>query len=445
MNGTSDYVMAFDLGSSRIVGGLGKKTENGQLRILAMEQRPVDSEIRHGIVHNIEEVAATIKELKEILSQSHTPPMVVNHVYTGINGYTIRTKDVRIDSLLGGTEIFTEKELDELNDQIPEFLPEGFFPVNVYQQEFLVDGKVDRNPVGSMPKRVEANFKVVGGVEDVISKTEAAFKNIKLSSCTLLGPVASAEAVLTAEEKTKGVVCVDFGAETTSVCIYKGELVRYVSVLPFGGRSITLDLLQLNMDEEDAEQIKLIQGTALHHTEMEVKEEEEALSREFKEINDIIVARVEEIIENIWAQISRSGIESVRLLSGIVMTGGASRLPGLDTLLARKTGMNVRIGIPTMNLEPESASIYGKLELSRCVGLLLQGEDGCFPLEATPRVEVKPLTGTDQTLEGFPVETPKPVPPKKEKKVKEPKPKKEKGKKIQDFLSGITDFLNNDN
>jgi len=452
MNGTADYVMAMDLGSSRIVAGLGKRNEDGQLRILALKQMPSDSEIRRGIVHNIEDVAGTVRKLKEDLSNSQTPPLVVNHVYVGINGYTLRTRDVHAFSLLAGTELFTEKELDELTDQIPENLPDDFCPITFFTQEFLVDGKVDRNPIGTTPKRVDANFKVVGGNEDVSRKTETAFESIKLSASLELGPIASAESILMAEEKSKGVVCIDFGAETTSVCVYKGDLVRYVSVLPFGGRNLTLDLLQLNLDEEDAEKLKLLKGTALHYSDFDVLEGEEPIAKEDQEINEIIVARIEEIVENIWAQINRSGIESSKLLSGIVITGGASELPELEKLLAKKTGMLVRKGDPSLYLDATSAAMYGKPEFARCIGLILQGKDGCFSVATEKETIVEPIkapTPKEQTLLGFPEEAPKPImipkKPVKEKPIKEVKPKKPKGDKLKGWMSGITDFLNNDN
>jgi len=452
MKGTADYVMAIDLGSSRIVAGLGKKEENGELRIIALKQMPSDSEIRRGVVHNIEDVAGTVRKLKEDLSNSQTPPLVVNHVYVGINGYTLRTKDVNVFSQFAGTELFTENDLDELNDQIPENLPDDFYPISVFQQEFLVDGKLDRSPIGTTPKRVDAHFKVVGGIEDLARKTETAFESIKLSANLELGPIASAEAVLMPEEKAKGVVCVDFGAETTSVCIYKGDLVRYVSVLPFGGRNLTLDLLQLNLDEEDAESLKLLKGTALHFSEFEGVEGEEPFSKEDQEINEIMVSRIEEIVENIWAQINRSGIEPNKLLSGIVITGGASKLPDLEKLLARKTGMLVRKGDPSLYLDTTSAAMFGKPEYARCIGLILQGKDGCFAIvEKEPVIEVvKPSVVQEQTLfeEVKPIMQPKQV---KEKHVKPPKlpkppkPSKDKTGGIKTFLGSITEFLNNDN
>ncbi len=455
MNGTADYVMAIDLGSSRIVAGLGKRDEEGALRIIAIKQMPSDSEIRRGIVHNIEDVAGTVRKLKEDLSNSQTPPLVVNHVYVGINGYTLRTKDVHVFSQFAGTELFTEKELDELTDQIPENLPDDFFQMDVFQQEFLVDGKLDRSPIGTTPKRVDAHFKVVGGIEDVSRKTETAFESIKLTANLTLGPIASAESVLMNEEKSKGVVCIDFGAETTSICIYKNDLVRYVSVLPFGGRNLTLDLLQLNLDEEDAESLKLLKGTALHYTDFESQEGEEPFTKEDQEVNEILVARIEEIVENIWAQINRSGIETNKLLSGIVITGGASRLPDLEKLLARKTGLTVRKGDPSMYLDSNSAAVFGKPEYARCIGLILQGKDGCFAIvEKEPVVEVvKTQVLQEQTFDGFDLEPAKPImQPKKfvkEKHVKPPKPpkppKEPKTGGLKSIFGNITDFLNNDN
>jgi len=455
MNGTADYVMAIDLGSSRIVAGLGKRDESGAIRIIALKQMPSDSEIRRGIVHNIEDVAGTVRKLKEDLSNSQTPPLVVNHVYVGINGYTLRTKDVHVFSQFAGTELFTEQELDELTDQIPENLPDDFYPTNVFQQEFLVDGKIDRSPIGTTPKRVDAHFKVVGGNEDVARKTETAFESIKLSANLELGPIASAEAVLMPEEKSKGVVCVDFGAETTSICIYKGDLVRYVSVLPFGGRNLTLDLLQLNLDEEDAESLKLLKGTAQHHTEFEGVEGEELFTKEDQEINEIMVARIEEIVENIWAQINRSGIEPNKLLSGIVITGGASKLPDLENLIARKTGMLVRKGDASIYLDTTTAAVFGKPENARCIGLLLLGKDGCFAVvEKEPVIEVvKTPVVKEQILDGFeeeapkkPIMQPKPVKEKHVKPAKAPKPPKEpKTGGFKNILGSITEFLNNDN
>lgn len=456
MNASSEYIMAFDLGSSRIVGALGRKSESGQLSILSIETRKVNADIRHGVVHNVEEVAMKIRDIKECLCKSQTPELAVNHVYASINGYTLRTKDLPLNSNFDGQLIFSEKELDELTEQIPSSIPEGFSLINYYQQEFLIDGKLDKNPVGSMPKMVKANYKLVGAREDVVNKTETVFKNIKLTCCTSLGPVASAEAVLTQEEKSKGVVCLDFGAETTSICVYKNDLIRYVSVLPFGGRNLTTDLLQLNMDEDDAEQIKILHGNALHYTELEDESADDAMSKDLKEVNDIFVARIEEIVENIWAQINRSGFEPGKLLSGIVMTGGASKLANLEKLLTTKTGMAVRQALPVVQLDESSAINYGKIDLSRIIGILLQGNDGCFHKQEVIKEEPKVVTGVEQIIDGFNEpqhedqalqEARKTIETKqKSDKTKKstPKPAEKKNSKIKDLFTGLVTYLNED-
>jgi cell division protein FtsA len=438
MNGVSDYVVAIDLGSSSIVGGLGKKEEDGRIRILAMDQIAVNSEIRRGIVHNIEDVSGTVKDLITILSRSQEKPIGINHVYVGMNGYTTRTVDIHVSSYPTGDELFKENDLYELQDQVRDQVPDGLDVLDIFTQEFLVDGKTDLSPVGSMPKRVDAHYKVVGGKEELSKIIETTFSRIKLNYRTVLGPVASAQAVLRPDEKNKGVVCIDFGAETTSLCIYKNNLVRYVSILPFGGRSITHDLIQLNVDEDEAEDLKLSKGSAIHYTELRKEEGEEAWTKDDMDINEIVVARIEEIVENIWAQISRSGIEPQKLICGLVITGGASELNGLEVLLAKKTGMNVRKGDSGLHLLPECALPYGNPENAQCIGLLLMGEGGCcsLPEEEKIQEEPKPVDVLKEpVLDGFEAE-------KDEKKKKPVKVKEPKGKSFRKLFTDITDLFN---
>jgi cell division protein FtsA len=423
MNGISDYVVGIDLGSSKMVGALGKREENGVLNVLTVEEIPTRSVIRHGIVHNIEEVASSIRDMIAILSRFHGKPIGINHVYVGVNGYSTRTKEVAVHSLFTGEELVQENDLYELLDQVRDQVPENFDILDIFTQEFLVDGKLDQNPIGSMPQKVEGFYKVVGGKDTISRNLEATFRSVGLNFRTVLGPVASAEAALHADEKTKGAVCIDFGAETTSLCIYKNNMVRFVSILPFGGQNISNDLLQLNLDESEAEEIKLTKGNALHYTELKKADEEAVWSKEDMEINEIIVARVEEIVENIWAQIIGSGIDTQRLIGGLVITGGASKLSGLTALLARKTQMSVRLASPDQNVLEESVAKYGKPEYTQCIGVLLKGEGGCCSLIEEPKKVVeepkKVEIPTEQVM--FQDEV---VEVKKTVKVKTPKPPK---------------------
>jgi len=430
-SGVSDYVAVIDLGSSKIVGCLGKKELDGKMRVLALEQVPVKTEVRRGVIHNIEEVSKTIQDLIQLLSDNEEYPCKIDQVYVGLNGYTIRTVDVSSTAMLPGDVLVTEGDLFDLQDDANSQIPEDLSIMESFVQEFIVDGMADLNPVGSMPQRVEGHYKIVGGKSAILRNLETCMGIIPLNYETLLGPVASAEAVLRPEDKSKGAVAIDFGAQTTGVCIYKNNLVRYVAVLPFGGNHITKDLLQLNIDEEEAEVLKISKGTAIHYTQMSEDDSFEnelgKLSDFDKEANDIVVARIEEIVENIWAQIRYSGIDPQKLAEGIVLTGGASQLNGLVELLRKKTDMPVRIGNPVEYVDPEISRLYARPEFALCMGLLLLGKQGCcsdveIPVIETPRV-VEELKEPTLGGEFSTVETQKPKPEKHEKpkKVKENK------------------------
>jgi cell division protein FtsA len=429
MNGVSDYVVAIDLGSSKIVGCLGKKNSDGKIEILSMDQIPVHAEVRRGVVHNIEEVSRSIQDLIQLLSNHPESTCKIDQVYLGLNGYTIRTVGVSSTTYLSGEELVNEHHLDELSDDAQTQIPENLDVMDIFPQEFLVDGKVDTSPVGSMPQRVEGHYKIVGGKSTIMRNLDACFDRLPVLHETILGPVASAEAVLRSEDKSKGSVSIDFGADTTSICIYKGNIVRYVSVLPFGGNNISKDLLQLNIDEEEAEVYKLNKGTAIHYAEQNIQDlqdnELEKMSDFDKEANDIMVARIEEIVENIWAQIRFSGIDPLKLTEGLVLTGGGSQIRDLVGLLIKKTGMPVRIGNAGQYLAAECADIYGKPVYAQSIGLLLLGKESCCSVAEKVQIEVKkPESSKDLTFGGFDSvvkEETKIEKPKEVKKPKEPK------------------------
>jgi cell division protein FtsA len=143
-----------------------------------------------------------------------------------------------------------------------------------------------------------------------------------------------------------------------------------------------------------------------------------------------MVARVEEIVENIWAQIRYSGIDPLKLTEGIVLTGGASQMPGLTELLNKKTDMPVRIGDSGQSLVPESVDLYREPGYSLVIGLLLLGKEGCCSIpKAVPAEARKSEIPQEQTLGGgfdsIDTEEPLHEKPKKPEKIKKPeKPKK---------------------
>ena len=152
-------------------------------------------------------------------------------------------------------------------------------------------------------------------------------------------PLAIANIVLSNEDKQLGCMLVDFGAETTTVSIYKGSTLRYLVTLPFGSRNITRDIMNIRSCLEDvAENLKCTLGN--------IDPEQKSANPDTKEINNFIEARASEIIANINEQLNYAGIKPEELPRGIIITGGGSKLPGFNTLLSQQTDLKIRTAVP---------------------------------------------------------------------------------------------------
>jgi cell division protein FtsA len=255
--------------------------------------------------------------------------------------------------------------------------------VTVIPQEYIVDNEADiKDPIGMGGVRLEANFHIITGqvnnVKNIKRCVDRAGLNVKE---IILEPIASAEAVLSDEEKEAGVVLVDIGGGTTDVAIFQDGLIRHTAVIPFGGNVITDDIKEgCRIMQRHAESLKVKFGSALAS---ESKENEVVCipglrGRDPKEITlknlaSIIQARMEEIIELVNFEIINSGY-SKKIIGGIVVTGGGAQLKHLTQLFEYMTGMDTRIGYPTEHLA--NTNDLDKLAspmFSTGIGLVLKG------------------------------------------------------------------------
>ena len=200
-----------------------------------------------------------------------------------------------------------------------------------------------------------------------------------------LEPLASADAVLSQEEKEAGVALIDIGGGTTDLAIFKDGIIRHTAVIPFGGNVITDDIKEgCSIIEKQAELLKVKFGSAWpgENKDNEIVSIPGLRGREPKEISlknlsKIIHARVVEIIEQVYVEIKAYGHEDPRrkLIAGIVLTGGGAQLKHIKQLVEYITGMDTRIGYPNEHLAGDSDEEISSPLYATAVGLVMNSID----------------------------------------------------------------------
>ena len=201
----------------------------------------------------------------------------------------------------------------------------------------------------------------------------------------ILSPIATANAILTPNEKRSGCVMVDFGAETTTVAVYRGVL-RHLAVIPLGGNNITKDICYQQIEEDDAEALKISYASAYTDDEKYKEEANKEFSIDKCSINaqtllDIAQARETEILENVKNQIMLSGYND-SLLAGIIITGGAAKIHNMEEAIAQITKIDkIRIAKESLIELQNAPAFLADGTQYTLIGLLDAGKDNCCKVD----------------------------------------------------------------
>lgn len=380
----SKIIVGLDIGTTKIVCFVGRRNEHGKIEILSMGKAESLGVLR-GVVANIRQTVDSIKKAVSQAEDRVDGDLTIRVVNVGVAGQHIKSLQVRgIHTRDRFDTDISQKDIDALIDDMYKLVMQpGEEIITVLPQEYIVDQEQGiKEPIGMIGGRLEANFHIITGhvaalmnIKNCIQRANLEVKDI------VLEPIASADAVLSEEEKEAGVVLVDIGGGTTDVAIFHEGIIRHTAVIPFGGNIITEDIQKgCTILKSVAEELKVRFGMALAS---ETKENEVVCipgirGQEPKEITvrnlaSIIQARVEEIIELVHYQIINSGYKQ-KLIGGIVVTGGGAELKHITQLFEYMTGMDARIGYPTEhlasnnNLEELASPMY-----STGIGLVLKG------------------------------------------------------------------------
>lgn len=376
----SEIVVGLDIGTTKIAVIVGRKNEFGKIEILGLGKSDSIG-VSRGVVLNIEQTVQSIKAaVAEAEGKSGVDIKVVNVGIAGQHIKSLQHRGIKTRSSLD--EEISQKDIDSLIDDMYKLvmLP-GEEIIHVLPQEYIVDNEQGiKNPIGMSGIRLEANFHIITGQ---IAAAKNIYKcvnkaGLEVSELTL-EPLASADAVLSDEEKEAGVVLVDIGGGTTDVAIFQDGIIRHTAVIPFGGNVITEDIKEgCTIIKSQAELLKVKFGSALasESQENEIVSIPGLRGRPHKEISvknlaHVIQARMEEIIEHVYYEIRNSGYEK-KLIAGIVVTGGGSQMRHITQLMEYITGMDTRVGYPNEHLAKGSEDVTSPMYATG-VGLVMKG------------------------------------------------------------------------
>jgi cell division protein FtsA len=391
MANQQQIICGLDIGTTKIAAVIAERVEDGEPVILGMACVPSRG-LRRGVVVNLEHTASDIEEAVQLAEDN--AGITVDRVWAGLAGEHVRSVNSR-------GVIPVSKNRGEPTGEVTDFdvervveaakaiaLPMDRRILHVLPQEFIVDSECGiRAPIGMAGVRLEADVHIVTCAISSAQNIIACCKRAGLSVQNLvLEPLASADGVLTWDERELGVVLLDFGGGTTDLAVFHNGAIRHTAVIGYGGDYITRDIaMGLRTPVDSAEKIKIEHGAA-HQRSIAQNDyltipgvggrEPQDMSRSM--LVSIIGPRVEEILT-----MARDELKQSRTLehigAGVVLTGGGASMPGMAEIAEEIFALPVRIGAPMVSLpndltgsRPKFATAIG---LIRYADKLLKSEN----------------------------------------------------------------------
>lgn len=416
-----NFIVAIELGSTVITGIAGQKNHDGSYTVNAVVKEDSSSCIRKGVVYNVDKTVQCITNIVNRLKAAMKTEIA--QVYVGVGGRSIYSeRNVIVKDLPVSTQI-TQDIVVELMDSNRAMQYKDCEILDVVTQEYKVGSVLQMEPVGIECTHLEGNFlNILQRHKHYISLNNCFDKaGVKIAEM-YLAPFALADGVLTDSEKRAGCLLVDLGAETTTVLVYHKGLLRHMAVIPLGGNNITKDIAWMQIEEADAEKLKLQHASAYTDNadidpskKYAIDNERSIDSRRFIEL---VEARVQEIVQNVWHQVPNELAE--KLVGGIILTGGGSNMRNIITAFRNHTKVEkIRIAqfvnYTIHSSNPEVTAKNG--QMNTILGLLAKGELNCageeyheqtsmfdeegntnVAQEEAPKVERKDETGKGKIL-----------------------------------------------
>lgn len=347
-----EIVVGIDIGTTKVCTLVGRVEDDKTIRILGVGIEPSEG-IRKGIVVDLAAASRAIK--RSVEKAESTSSLEITTAFVSLAGAHVSSVNSRGAAGIPSGIIDIHDLARALEQAQAIAIPHDREIIHVIQRGITVDGQEGvKSPVGMHGYKLEVETHIITAasatVDNIRQCVNAAGVEIQQF---VLNPLASAEVVLTEQEREMGVAVCDIGGGTTDLAIYVNGDVWHTMVLAVGGNHVTQDIAHgLRLSISQAEEVKKQQGHAMRSA---IGSEEYFLMRPFGEDKDvrinrqdlahIIEARVEETFDLILQEIKRSGYDGL-LPAGVVLTGGTSALPGISRVANEVLGMPVRTGQP---------------------------------------------------------------------------------------------------
>ncbi len=341
---------AIDVGTTKVCTIMGDMDDDGQIRILGVGIAPSRG-LQKAIVVNVNEAKESIRE--SVRKAEQTAGYKLESAYVGVTGRHVQSVNNRgAIAVTRGDRLVKPADLKRVLQVARSIkIPSDHELLHVIPRTYAVDGQEGvKNPVGMHGFRLDVETHIITAAVTSIQNLTKCIRAVGIDIDDLvLEPLASAEAVLTEEERQNGVILADIGGGTTDIAVFKDDSICYTSILPVAGYQVTRDIhVGLGLSFELAEEMKKKYGNVTvmeeeNDTNISMPGDTHTVS--YRDLNIIIRTRVEELLRLIVLELPNTDYHKLAP-AGLVLTGGVSNLPGIVELAQEVTRLPVRIGVP---------------------------------------------------------------------------------------------------
>lgn len=345
-------IVGLDIGTSKVVAIVGTVTADGGIEIVGLGSHPSRG-LKKGVVVNIESTVQSIQravEEAELMSGCD-----IHSVYVGIAGSHVNSLNSHGIVAIKEKEVI-DADLERVIDAAQAVaIPADQRILHILPQEYIIDSQEGiKEPLGMCGVRLEAKVHLVTGAQNAVQNIDKCVRRCGLEvDQIILEQLASAQSVLTEDEKELGVCLVDIGGGTTDMAIFTEGAIRHTAVIPIAGDQVTNDIaMAFATPTQHAEEIKIKYACALsqlagEHETIKVPSVGDRSPRELtrQALAEVVEPRYEELFNLIKAELRRSGFEEM-IPAGIVLTGGTAKMEGAVELAEEVFHVPVRLAIP---------------------------------------------------------------------------------------------------